>query len=127
MKDFFKDEPIFASVITLIGIVVILFLIDIIGSEKKYFNGEVLDKHYKAEINSHGSGVGMTSNGQMGVVTTSHHESEAFLIIVENKDFIVTVNSNPSLFYSKNKGDKIECYKNVGCLTGKSYSYYAFR
>lgn len=50
------------------------------------FEGKIIDKFYKAESNQAGTGVGVSSSGKPGVIITSSHESEKFLVMVQTKE-----------------------------------------
>ncbi|MBE7671577.1 hypothetical protein F7649_10680 [Tenacibaculum piscium] len=118
-----KDMPIMSSVIALIILGVTFIVIDVINAKPKQFYGTIIDKHYKAERNSNGTGYGMTSNGKMGVVVTSESEPEKFLVMVEIENGkIFTVECSPELYYKKQIGEKIECNNHICSFTGMSWS-----
>ena len=106
-----------------ICLILVLFCVDMFGGEDKYFEGTVIDKHYKAERNSTGTGYGMTSNGKMGVVVTSESEPEKFLVMVKTENAqIFTVKCSAELYYKKEIGEQIECNNYIGYFTGMSWS-----
>lgn len=122
IKEMFEEMPIMSSVIALIILGITFIVIDGINTEPKPFYGTVIDKHYKAERNSTGTGYGMTSNGKMGVVVVSESEPEKFLVIVETENGkIVTVKCSPELYYKKQIGERIECNNYIGYFTGMSW------
>jgi hypothetical protein len=99
------------------------FLVDLIASRPKPFSAIVVDKHYKPSITTTGSGYGVTSSGKVGVIVTSQHESEEFLLIVKKiNGNIVTVKCRPELYYKKQVGNKINCQEYSGRFTGMTYS-----
>lgn len=119
----FKDAPIFTSIIAILVLSTVFLLIDGLASKPEVFYGNVIDKHYKAERNSSGTGYGMTTNGKSGVILTSESEPEEFLIMVKTKSGkIVTVKCKPELYYDKQIGDKIECNSYKGLFTGFVWS-----
>ena len=104
--------------ITLFGIVLVFLLIDILASKPESFNAIVLDKQYKAERNSYSRGYGMTSGGKSGIIIMSQYESEEFNIIAKcDNNNIITVKCKPSIYYSKELGDTIECVNYKGYFT----------
>lgn len=119
----FEEMPVMSSVIALIILGITFIVIDGINTEPKPFYGTVIDKRYKAERNSTGTGYGMTSNGKMGVVVTSESEPEKFLVMVKTESGqIVTVKCSPELYYEKEIGEEIDCVNYVGSFTGMSWS-----
>lgn len=125
IKDFFRETPILSSIISLLLFGLIFILIDGISINKEPFSGIVVDKHYKAERNSTGTGYGMTSSGKTGVIVTSEHESEKFLVMVKTKSGkIFTVECEPSLYYSKKNGDEIFCHHQIGLFAKSIWSSY---
>lgn len=128
IREMFKYGPIVSSLIAIIIFVTAFFLIDIFASKPELFYGNVIDKHYKAERNSTGTGYGMTSSGKGGVIIASEHESEKFLLMVKNeKGNVVTVDCEPELYYEKLIGQKIECKAYKGFFTGSIWAMYGIR
>ncbi len=124
----FEDMPIVSSLIAIFILGLAFFLIDGIASKPEPFYGSVIDKHYKAERNSTGIGYGMTSSGENGVIVTSEHESEEFLLMVKTENGnIVTVECEPTLYYEKQVGQKIDCKAYKGFITGLTWSMYGVR
>lgn len=124
----FKDMPIMSSLIAIFILVLAFFLIDGIASNPVPFYGIVIDKHYKAETNSTGTGYGMTSSGKGAVIVTSEHESEKFLLMVKTENGnVVTVECEPKLYYKKQVGQKIDCKAYKGLFTGATWSMYGIR
>ena len=104
------------------------FLIDEIASKPEPFYGIVIDKHYKAERNSTGTGYGMTSSGKGGVIVTFEHESEKFILMVKTENGkVVTIECEPELYYEKQVGQKIYCKAYKGFFTGSNWSMYGVR
>jgi hypothetical protein len=124
----FREMPIIISVSTVIIILLGFILIDGLASKPEPFNGIVLDKHYKPETNSTGTGYGTTSGGQSGVVVTSEHESEKFLLIVQTENGkVVTVQCESKMYYEKQLGQKIYCNAYKGFFTGVVWSMYGVK
>tara|TARA_R110002111_G_scaffold59176_3_gene99689 strand:- start:74 stop:451 length:378 start_codon:yes stop_codon:yes gene_type:complete len=118
-----KEMPIVSSVIALIILGIAFIIIDGVNAEPQPFYGTVIDKHYKAEVNTTGTGYGMTSSGKSGVVMTSEHESEKFLVMVKtSKGNVVTVECSAELYYKKQVGEKIDCNNYIGSYTGMSWA-----
>ena len=124
----FEDMPIVSSLIAIIILGLAFFLIDGIASKPEPFYGTVIDKHYKAERNSTGTGYGMTSSGKSGVIVTSEHESEKFLLMVKTDNGkVITIECKPELYYEKQVGQKIDCKAYKGFFTGSTWLMYGVR
>jgi hypothetical protein len=123
-----QDMPIVSSLIAIFILGLVFFLIDGIASKPEPFYGSVIDKHYKAESHRTGTGYGMTSSGKSGVIVTSEHESEKFLLMVKTENGkVVTVECEPTLYYEKQVGQKIDCKAYKGFFTGSTWSMYGVR
>lgn len=114
---------------TLLGILwlilaFILFLfVDVIFGRLVEYEAIIIDKHYVPEKNSTGVGNYIDANGQVGIISTSSHESEKFLIIVKAVNGqIVTTESEPSIYYKKEIGDSVLCKSFLGLLTGTEWT-----
>ena len=128
IREMFEDMPIVSSLIAIFILGLAFFLIDGIASKPKPFYGSVIDKHYKAERNSTGIGYGMTSSGKSGVIVTSEHECEKFLLMVKTESGqVITVECEPTLYYEKQVGQKIDCKAYKGFFTGSTWSMYGVR
>lgn len=128
IREMFEDMPIVSSLIAIFILGLAFFLIDGIASKPEPFYGSVIDKHYKAERNSTGTGYGMTSSGKSGVIVTSEHESEKFLLMVKTENGnVVKVQCEPELYYEKQVGQKIDCKAYKGFFTGSIWSRYGVR
>ncbi|ESU28381.1 hypothetical protein FLJC2902T_17340 [Flavobacterium limnosediminis JC2902] len=124
----FREVPILATFFLLLILSVIYIGIDGALSYPKYDSGIIIDKHYVAESNSTGTGVGMTSNGKMGVVVTSNHESEKYLLTVKtNKGEIVTVKCEPKLFYRKKLNENLDFRIQTGCFSKSNWGAYGIK
>lgn len=128
IREMFKHMPIVSSLIAIFILGLAFFLIDGIASKPEPFYGSVIDKHYKAEITSVGTGTAVGSNGSVGVVTTTETDPEEFLIMVKTETGkIVTVKCEPELYYEKQVGQKIDCKAYKGLFTGATWSMYGLR
>lgn len=128
IREMFEDMPIMSSLIAIFILGLAFFLIDGIASKPEPFYGSVIDKYYKAERNSTGTGYGMTSSGKSGVIVTSEHESEKFLLMVKTDNGkVVTVECEPELYYEKQVGQKIDCKAYKGFFTSSTWSMYGVR
>jgi hypothetical protein len=124
----FEDMPIVRSLITIFILVLTFFLIDGIASKPEPLYGSVIDKHYKAERNSTGTGYGMTISGKSDVIVTSEYEIEKFLLMVKTDNGkVVNVECEPELYYEKQVGQKIDCKAYKGFFTGSTWSMYGVR
>ncbi len=124
----FEDMPIISSIIAIFILGLAFLLIDGIASKPEPFYGSVIDKHYKAERTSVGTGTAVGSNGSVGVVTTTETDTEEFLIMVKTETGeIVTVKCEPELYYEKQVGQKIDCKAYKGLFTGATWSMYVVR
>lgn len=123
IREMFEDMPIVSIIIAIVILGLSFILIDGIASNPESFYGSVVDKHYKAERNSTGTGYGMTSSGESGVIVTTEHEDEKFLIMVKTEGGkVVTVKCEPEVYYKKEVGQKIECNVYKGYFTGWTWS-----
>jgi hypothetical protein len=128
IRDMFEDMPIISSIIAIFILGLAFLLIDGIASKPEPFYGSVIDKHYKAERTSVGTGTAVGSNGSVGVVTTTETDTEEFLIMVKTETGeIVTVKCEPELYYEKQVGQKIDCKAYKGLFTGATWSMYVVR
>lgn len=124
----FKDMPIVSSIIAIVILGLAFFLIDKIGSKPEAFYGNVIDKSYKAERTSVGTGTAVGNNGGVGVVTTTEVDPEEFLIMVKTASGkIVTVKCKPELYYQKEIGERIDCNAYKGLFTGIVWSLHGVR
>jgi hypothetical protein len=125
IREIFEENPISGSIISILFLGIIFLLVDVFFSVPESFNGIVIDKHYKQEINTTGTGYGMTNNGQSGVIMTSQHESEKFLLMVKTESGqIFTVECSPELYYEKKLNQKINCNSYKGYFTKNIWSNY---
>jgi hypothetical protein len=128
IEEMFKEMSVISILITVLILGFIFLIIDSAASKPEPFQGTVIDKHYRAQKSSTGTGYGMTGQGQTGVFVSSQHEPEKFLLIVKTESSnIVTVECEPELFYKKEVGQKIECKACKGFFTGATWSIYGVR
>lgn len=102
--------------ITVIAFIVFM-IFDICLMQVNTQKGVVVDKQYKPETTSVGTGV---SNGK--TVTTVQTDSEEWLIMARCTDGeIVTIKAENNIYYSKNVGDQIKFNVCTGKFTGWLY------
>jgi len=127
IKDFFEDFGIIGAIMSLIIILFIGMMIDGLCCSKYEYKAIVVDKHYKAEESSVGTGTAYTSKG-MAVVTTYQHSDEEYLLIVKDYDGnITTVKCEANLYYDKKVNQEVDCYNKIGFFTKMVWSRYAFQ
>ena len=123
IKEMFKEMPIITYTMLFLIFLISFICFDIFKSNKEIFNGIIVDKHYKAEVNKTGYGYGTTSNGGSGVIITNSNESEKFLIMVKNEQgHVLTVDCDSDLYYTKEIGSNVECIKKIGKYTNTVWS-----
>ena len=95
----------YRTIVILLVSFVVLFSIDILAYKSKKANGIVIDKNYKGEQTSVGTGA-VYVNGKVGVTTNVNVDSEKFLVMVKDLDEdIIVVDCSAKLYYKKEKGD----------------------
>jgi hypothetical protein len=118
----FEDMPVISSIFALILFGLLFIMVDGLIPKPEFYTGNVIDKHYSARSHRTGTGVGITSGGQTGVVVTSTTEPEKFLLMVKTKSGqIVTAKCKPELYYEKEIGSPIEFAVFKGRFTGISW------
>lgn len=123
IREMFEDIPVISSILALILFGLVFILVDGLMSKPEYYSGNVIDKHYSSASHKTGTGVGVTSSGQTGVVMTSESEPEKFLLIVKTENGkVVTAKCKPELYYQKEIGQSIEFAVYKGRFTGMSWS-----
>jgi hypothetical protein len=128
LKEMFLDMPVISGIILIIVLGMAFILVDGICTKPIEFSGQVIDKHYSAKRNSTGTGYGMMSNGKSGVIVTTEHEDEKFLVMVKTNDGeVVTAECSASIYYSKYNGSILNCVKNKGFFTGLVWSINGIR
>ena len=119
IREIFEDMPFLSCMLIFFILLTAFILTDGIGSKPEAFSGHVVDKHYKPESVTTGTGLLSNSNGGAGVISTVEVDSEAYLIMVRTEQGkIVTVKCEPELFYRKEKNSLIECEAYRGLFTG---------
>jgi len=117
MKDFFKIESLLTVIIVLVSLILLFGFVDIFFSKEIPFNGIVIDKHYKSESSSYGTGVAYTTKG-MAVVTTHQSSPEEFLVMVKKPNGeVITISCEASMYYAKKINQSISCISDVGYFT----------
>jgi hypothetical protein len=128
IREMFEDMPVISSILLLILLGFVFICLDVFFAKSVYDSGNVVDKHYSAESHKTGTGVGVTSSGQTGVVITSSSEPEKFLLIIKtNSGKVITAKCEPELYYQKEIGNQIEVAICKGRFTGLTWSIYGIR
>lgn len=123
IKDFFRDVPILSAIMALFIVVLVFLTLDGLFSNKTQFNGIVIDKQYKLESTSVGTGIIHNNNNGPTVISTIDTEPEKFVIIVQSKNgHIYTANSTKEIYYTKSKGQIVNCYHNIGLFSNSIWS-----
>jgi len=119
-------QDIFLPSVFILAILLISFiLIDENCGKTETHKATLIDKQYNAEQNSIGSGYGMTTSGQSGMIITSSHEDEKFILIVKTKGgAIKSIQCTSKEYYSKQLGQTIEYNQNKGYFTNKNWKIY---
>lgn len=118
IRELFEDMPGIMTIFCILILIMGFFLLDSVMGIPEHHTGTVVDKHYKPERHSSGTGVGM-AGGKTAVVYTSSHESEAFLLMVKTSEGrIETVKCEPELYYEKEIGNNLEFKIRKGRATG---------
>lgn len=108
-------------IVILIVSFLVCFSIDIFAYQSEKLNGIVIDKHYKGEQTSIGTGA-VYVNGKVGVTTNVNVDSEKFLVMVKMLDEnIVVVDCSAELYYKKEKGDILFFEYSTGYFTDIVY------
>lgn len=125
MLELFEETPIVSSVLLLFLLAIALIISDAIFHTDKPFEGIIMDKHYKSEENSTGTGTTINSDGNIGIITTSSHSDEKFLLIIKTIDGqYKTAESTPETYYTKKVGDKISGAEHIGKILGICWETY---
>jgi hypothetical protein len=126
--DMFRDGDIFVGVfVTIIGLFVIAIVL-VLGllafnwcaGHDERIQVAVISKLYSPEHNSIGSGVGVMGNGKVGMVITSQHESEKFILIVKDSSgecFSCKVNA--TTYVNAKENDIITITIRIGKINNK--------
>jgi hypothetical protein len=108
--------------LAIIVLFVIWLIADMLMATTEHHNVTVVDKHFSAEHNSTGTGVGYVG-GKTAVIIISDHEDEKFLLMVRlESGEVVTAETTPTTFYSKSIGDSAICEIEVGKFSKSSWS-----
>lgn len=113
------DVPEDLMFLLVLVLAVLFFFVDAVGSSRDTRHGVVIDKHYQAESSSVGTGYGVTNNGSTGIVVTSSHENEKFILVVETETGeIETIECKASMYYDTDRESTVEYVVNIGLITG---------
>ena len=128
IREMFKEMPIVSSLMLIFILGLVFVTIDGLASKPEPFTGSVIDKYYQAEKNSTSTGFGTTSDGKSGVIVTTQHANQKFLLMVKNENGnIVTVECTSELYYEKQIGQQIYCKAYKGFFTGSIWSMHGIK
>lgn len=86
--------------------------------------GVIVDKKYVGETNTSGTGTAIIPNSSggvdVGIVSTSQHQDEQWLVFVNDGGDICKIESNMQQFYSLEVGAKATIENKIGGLTHKN-------
>jgi hypothetical protein len=86
--------------------------------------GTIVDKKYVGETNTSGIGTAIVPNSSggvgVGIVSTSQHQDEQWLVFVNDGGEICKIASNMQQFYSLEVGAKATIENKIGGLTHKN-------
>jgi hypothetical protein len=119
------DKVFFTIIILIVGGLVFL-LIDALCSTNKYIGtGTVVEKAYSPEETSTGTGYGVGANGNSGIIITTTHKDEEYILFVNmNGRFVKTKTKMSDYIRSKN-GDEMKVYHAIGLITGWTWETYS--
>jgi len=122
MKYFLFENTVIAVIVVSLTIFFAILGIDLASMEQEISTGTIVDKHYKAERTSTGSGVAVGSNGKVAPVVITEHEDEDFLLMIERDSIIATINCEPEFYYKKEIGDVVKFASYRGGVFGGVWS-----
>ena len=123
IRTFFKEAPYVAGIFGVLLGFLLLLLVDGLALTTVQHRGVVLDKHYEAERSGLGTGTAITSDGEVGIVTTTESEPEQFVLMIRTEDQrVITLKCTPELFYQKDVGDAMVYAVHRGLFTGWVWS-----
>lgn len=96
------------KIILIIGILPILSCTH--ESELKQECAVVIEKQFSPEFNGSGSGVGMSSGGDLVVTSNSVHKCEQFMLVFKCEHNTVFSIDKKQLYNDLNKGDSVIIY-----------------
>jgi len=76
-------------------------------SELKQETGIVIAKQFRGEVNETGTGMGITTGGDMTMTTISIHESEKFDVVFKCEHGVVFIIDNVNIYTKMNEGDTV--------------------
>lgn len=102
----------------------LMFILDGILSVPENYNVRIIDRHYEAEHNSSGTGIGVVG-GETAVIYTNEYEDEKFLLMAALEDgSIVTAKTSAHIYYTKAVGGRAVCEINYGRWSGINWGCY---
>lgn len=123
IRELFKEAPYLMGACGLLIGFLIFLLVDGLASTVTQQQGTVVDKHYEAERSGLETGTAVTTDGEVGIVTTVETTPEQFVIMIKTSDQeVITLKCEPKLFYQKEPGDPMSYQVRRGLFTGWTWS-----
>jgi len=112
------------QVLVIIAVVLATFMaVDGFKASPEELEGEVVARAFKASESSHGTIIGHTMDGNMGVGMVSTYSSEEYVVIVRVKSTgeVYSVKVGPEVYASVSDGDDVEVIEYKGFITGWTF------
>jgi len=78
------------------------------NSELKHESGIVVEKQFSPEFNGNGSGVGISTGGDMVITSNTIHKAEQFMIVFKCQHNVVFAINRKELYTNLNKNDTVD-------------------
>ena len=91
-----------------ISLIVLLFSSCYHKSKLKHENGIVVEKQFSAEFHGAGTGLGMSSSGNIVVTSNDIHKAEQFMIVLKCEHNTVFTIDRKDLYANLEKGDTVD-------------------
>jgi hypothetical protein len=113
-----REIPLGAWAVIIVLGLLIFVIIDKSFAKPQKVEGVILGKHHKAEIDTRGSGVGITTSGSPVFVSTGKREPAEYHLIVRTvKGEIITCECTVVLYALKKEKDEVTCNVYKGLFT----------
>jgi hypothetical protein len=93
-------------------VIFLLSIIFILGcnkrSELKHETGYIIEKQFSPEFNGSGSGLGITTGGDLVISESAIHEKEHFMLVVKCEHNTIFTIDRKDLYAKLDKGDTID-------------------